>query len=240
MSVLSKPYFHNEKAAFIHLESVLWPDGPTCPHCGNADAKRIKRLEGKATRIGVHKCNECRKQFTVKVGTVFESAHVPLHKMLQAVYLMSASKKGVSAHQLHRILQVTYKTAWFLCHRIREAMRSTDMSPLGGGGKFVEIDETIFGKIEGAPKRITWGGNQFRNIVLTLVERGGSARSFHIDGTTLGTLLPIIRANIQRESAVHTDTASWYRGSLGEFAEHQMVNHQIDEYVRGNVTTNTG
>lgn len=163
MSVLSKPYFHDEKAAFAHLEGVLWSDGVTCPHCGNADAKRIKRLEGKATRIGVHKCNECRKQFTVKVGTVFESAHVPLHKMLQAVYLMSASKKGVSAHQLHRILQVTYKTAWFLAHRIREAMRDGKLGPMGGSGKVVEIDETIIGKLEGAPSRIHKGGTQYRN-----------------------------------------------------------------------------
>jgi transposase-like protein len=175
----------------------------------------------------------------VKVGTVFESAHVPLHKMLQAVYLLTCSKKGCSAHQVHRILQVTYKTAWFLCHRIREAMRDGSLAPMGGGGKTVEIDETMFGKIAGAPKHITWGQTAFRNVVLTLVERRGSARSFHIDGTTLGTLLPIIRANIPRESAVHTDTASWYRGSLGEFADHQMVNHQIDEYVRGDVTTNT-
>ncbi len=149
MSVLSKTYFHDEKAAFAHLERVFWPDGPTCPHCGNADPKRIKRLEGKATRIGVHKCNECRKQFTVKVGTVFESAHVPLHKMLQAVYLMSASKKGVSAHQMHRILQVTYKTAWFLAHRIREAMRDGTLGSYGRLRLLVEIDETLSGRLEG-------------------------------------------------------------------------------------------
>ena len=212
MSVLSKPYFHDEKAAFAHLEGVLWPEGPTCPHCGNADPKRIKRLEGKATRIGVHKCNECRKQFTVKVGTVFESAHVPLHKMLQAVYLMSASKKGVSAHQLHRILQVTYKTAWFLAHRIREAMRDGTLAPMGGSGSIVEIDETLQGRQFGSPKPKGKGyGPQWRNVVLTLVERGGSARSFHVDGTTLGTLMPVIRANMQRESAVMTDAASWYK-----------------------------
>jgi len=235
MSVLSKPYFHDEKAAFAHLEGVLWPDGPTCPHCGNADPKRIKRLEGKATRIGVHKCNECRKQFTVKVGTVFESAHVPLHKMLQAVYLMSASKKGVSAHQLHRILQVTYKTAWFLCHRIREAMRDGSLSPLGGSGSIIEIDETLSGRQAGSPKPRGKGyGYQFRNVVLTLVERGGSARSFHVDGTTLGTLLPIIRANINRESAVMTDAASWYKYLKDQtgVASHDSVSHQDDEYVR--------
>src|SRR3989304_3016732 len=145
MSILSKKYFHDETSAFAHLEAVLWPDGPTCPHCGNADSKRITRLEGKAHRLGVHKCNECRKQFTVKVGTVFESAHIPLHKMLQAVYLMSASKKGCSAHQLHRTLEVTYKTAWFLAHRIREAMRSGDLAPFGSDGGVVEVDETFIG-----------------------------------------------------------------------------------------------
>jgi transposase-like protein len=239
MSVLSKPYFHDEKSAFAHLEGLLWPDGPTCPHCGNADAKRITRLEGKATRIGVHKCNECRKQFTVKVGTVFESAHVPLHKMLQAVYLMSASKKGVSAHQLHRILQVTYKTAWFLAHRIREAMRDGSLAPMGGTGGTVEIDETIIGKLKGAPKRIRRGGTQWRNVVMTLVERGGSARSFHIDGTSLADVLPIIHANVKRESVVMTDEASWYRSLGSHYFSHDAVNHQAREYVRGDITTNT-
>ena len=125
MSVLSKPYFHDEEAAFAHLESVLWPVAPICPHCGSVNAKHYDLSK---TRVGLYKCCEkaCRKQFTVRVGTVFESAHIPLHKTLQAVYLMCASKKGVSAHQIHRILGVTYKTAWFLCHRIREAMRTGD------------------------------------------------------------------------------------------------------------------
>jgi transposase-like protein len=201
MSVLSKVYFHDEKAAFAHLEGLLWPEGPTCPHCGNADTKRITRLEGKATRIGVHKCNECRKQFTVKVGTVFESAHVPLHKMLQAVYLMSCSKKGVSAHQLHRILQVTYKTAWFLCHRIREAMRDGKLAPMGGAGGVVEVDETFIGKLEGQEPG-PHGGWAHKNVVLTLVERGGSARSFHIDSTSVSDVVPLVRQNVRRESAL--------------------------------------
>ncbi len=142
MSILDEPYFQTEKAAFAHLERTLWPTGPTCPHCGNADSGRITRLKGDAHRIGVHKCNECRKQFTVKVGTVFESAHIPLHKMLQAVYLMSCSKKGIRAHQLHRILQIQYKSAWFLAHRIRGAMRDGSFTPMGGAGKSVEADET--------------------------------------------------------------------------------------------------
>lgn len=168
MSILSKKHFHDEAAAFAYLEDALWPNGPTCPHCGNADAGRITRLEGKAHRRGVHKCNECRQQFTVKVGTVFEHGRIPLHKMLQAVYLMSASKKGVSAHQLHRTLEVTYKTAWFLAHRIREAMRDGRLAPpvMGGPGEIVEIveiDETLQGKQQGHTKA---KGPAHMNVVL--------------------------------------------------------------------------
>lgn len=244
MSILSKRYFHDEKAAFAHLEATLWKDGVICPHCGSVDsARRLQGVKDKKGRVrnGLWKCyaKECRKQFTCRVGTVFESSHIPLPKMLQAVYLMAASKKGISAHQLHRTLEVTYKTAWFLCHRIREAMRDGSLSPMGGSGKVVEVDETLFGFQQGANSKTVRRAGQYRNVVLTLVERGGSARSFHIDGTTLGTLLPIIRVNIQRESAVHTDQASWYRALKGEFAKHETVNHEIDEYVRGDVTTNT-
>jgi transposase-like protein len=242
MSMLSKRYFQNDGAAFEHLEAVLWSDGRICPHCGTIDRSGrlagVKDKKGRE-RLGLWKCYECRKQFTVRVGTVFESAHIPLHKMLQAVYLMSASKKGISAHQMHRTLEITYKSAWFLCHRIREAMRDGTLAPMGGSGSVVEIDETIIGKVEGAPKHIAQGGTQFRNVVLTLVQRGGSARSFHIEGTTLGTLLPILRANINRESTLHTDQASWYKGLGAEYAEHQSVNHKAEEYVRGEVTTNT-
>ena len=237
MSILSKPYFHDVTKAYEHLEAVLWPDGPICPHCGVIG--RSTKLQGKATRPGLYKCNDCRKQHRVTVGTVFESAHIPLPKMLQAVYLMSASKKGVSAHQMHRTLEITYKSAWFLCHRIREAMRDGKLTPMGGAGRTIEIDETIYGKLEEAPKHISRGGNQFRNIVMTLVERGGPARSFHIDGTTLGTLVPIIRANINRETALMTDEASWYKPIGREFASHEAVIHTAKEYVRGNVTTNT-
>jgi transposase-like protein len=232
MSVLANPYFHDETAAFAHLEGLLWPEGPTCPHCGNADAKRITRLEGKATRIGVHKCNECRKQFTVKVGTVFESAHVPLHKMLQAVYLLSCSKKGCSAHQMHRILQVTYKTAWFLCHRIREAMRTGKLAPMGGPTSIVEIDETVIGKTAPAPKGRAklhhWG----RNIVLTLVERGGSARSFKVDSAGQDVIWPIIKKNVRRESDLMTDEGPWYKAIGRQFATHNTVTHSKSEYVR--------
>ena len=233
MSVLSKPYFHDEKEAFAHLERLLWPKGPTCPHCGNADAKRIKRFEGKATRIGVHKCNECRKQFTVKVGTVFESAHIPLHKMLQAVYLLTCSKKGCSAHQMHRILQITYKSAWFLCHRIREAMRTGKLPPMGGSGQVIEADETLIGRSALAPvgrrsPRYTWG----RNIVFTLVERGGSARSFKIGSASIAGVRSIIKKNVSRNSDSMTDEARMYKAIGKKFASHNAVTHSKGEYVR--------
>lgn len=240
MSVLSKPYFHDEAAAFAHLESVLWPEGPVCPHCGSASGKHY---DLKKTRIGLRKCSDCRKQFTVKVGTVFESAHIPLHKMLQAVYLMTSSKKGVSSHQLHRVLEITYKSAWFLAHRIREAMRSGDLSPLGGndngGSGVVEIDETYIGRVEGVPKQRT--GWAHKNVVLTLVERGGIARSFHVDSTSVADLLPIVKANLVREASVMTDTAPWYKGlkKEAEVKSHASVNHGKKEYVRGEVHTNT-
>jgi transposase-like protein len=169
MSVASRKHFHDETAAFEYLEGTLWPTGPVCPHCGTVD--RATKLQGKATRLGVWKCNEkeCRKQFTVKVGTVFEHGRLPLHKMLQAVYLLCCSKKGCSAHQLHRILQITYKSAWFLAHRIREAMRDGSVSPMGGEGEVVEIDETFFGFQAGANAKTPRKSTQFHNVVLTLM-----------------------------------------------------------------------
>jgi transposase-like protein len=226
MSVLSKPYFHDEEAAFEHLESVLWPDAPICPHCGSINAKHY---DLRKTRIGLRKCCEkaCRKQFTVRVGTVFESAHIPLHKTLQAVYLMTSSKKGVSAHQIHRILGVTYKTAWFLCHRIREALRVGNLAPMGGAGSIVEVDETYIGRKDGFEVR---QGAWHKNTILTLVERDGRARSFHVDNATKENIVPIIRENIDRESHVMTDEASRYSKIGSEFAKHDVVDHSRKEY----------
>jgi len=236
MSVLSKPYFHDEAAAFAYLESVLWPNGPVCPHCGNADAKRIYELKGKTTRLGLKKCGECRKPFTVKVGTVFESAHIPLHKMLQAVYLLACSKKGISAHQLHRVLEITYKSAWFLAHRIREAMRTGGLAPLGGLGEIVEVDETFIGKKSDKAKR---RGYAHKHAVLTLVSRAGEARSFHVDGTSTKDVMPILRANIARETKIVTDEAGQYKHLKREFAGHDFVRHGQGEYGRGEIHTNT-
>jgi transposase-like protein len=215
-----------------------------CPHCGVVDSsgalEGVKDKKGRA-RIGLYKCyaKECRKQFTVRVGTVFESAHIPLHKMLQAVYLLTASKKGISAHQLHRTLGVTYKTAWFLAHRIREAMRPKELTPMGGGGKQIEADETWQGFVKGANSKTQRTAYQFRRCILTLVERGGIARSFHIEGSTVGQIVPILRTNVRRESNLLTDQASWYRSVGKEYATHGSVDHTKKEYVRGDISTNT-
>ena len=200
--VLDQKHFHDEHAAYAYVESRLWPNGPMCPHCGGVE--RIGKLHGKSTRIGVYKCYQCRKPFRATVGTGFEASHIPLRLWLQAIYLMACRKKGVSSNQLHRILGVTLKSAWFMSHRIREAMRSFNLEPMGGEGKTVEIDETSSGYPEGFPKELKTGGWQNRNIVFTVVERGGAARSCHVEGTTVGQLIPIIRANVARETAVMT------------------------------------
>jgi transposase-like protein len=240
MSVLDRSHFHDEKAAFRHLEKLLWGNGVNCPQCGAVDrAGRLEGVRGKngKERFGLWKCYECRKQFTVRVGTVFESAHIPLHKCLQAVHLMASSKKGISAHQLHRTLEITYKSAWFLAHRIREAMRDGKLSPTGGAGKTVEIDETYIGRLEGVPKQRTGGAH--KNIVMTLVERGGTARSFHIDSTTLNEVTKIVRENVNHESIVMTDEGRWYQQLGGHFFSHDTVNHSAKEYARDDITTNT-
>jgi transposase-like protein len=237
MSKLSKAAFHSEAQAFEYLEKTLWPDGPICPHCGSLGTST--RLEGKASRIGTWQCNEkeCRKQFTVKVGTVFEHGRIPLHKMLQAVYLLCCSKKGCSSHQLHRILGITYKSAWFLSHRIREAMRTGSLAPMGGPGGIVEVDETYIGRQQGMA--VDRSGYHNKNMVVTLVERGGSARSFHTDGHSAASIYPIVLQNIRRESRLMTDKAMHYRAIGDLFADHGTVAHERDEYVRGGIHTNT-
>ncbi|TPL89290.1 IS1595 family transposase [Mesorhizobium sp. B2-3-14] len=239
MSVLSRPYFHDEAAAFEHVEGMLWPQGPVCHHCGSME--KHYALKGGHTKPskknphgleihGLYKCSDCRKKFTVRMGTIFEESHLPLHIWLQALHAMCASKKGVSAHQLHRALDITYKSAWFMCHRIREAMRSGDFTPMGGNGKTVEADETYIGRLAGTP--VKTGGGSHKNTVVTLVERGGRARSFHVDTARIGTVMPIVRANIAKESALMTDEAGMYRRVGQEFASHDVVTHSKDEYVR--------
>lgn len=239
MSVLSRPYFHDEAAAFEHVESMLWPQGPVCHHCGSMDkhyklvgvrSKASKKNPNGVERHGLYKCAACRKQFTVRMGTIFEETHLPLHKWLQAIHLMCSSKKGISSHQLHRVLECTYKTAWFLSHRIREAMRSDDFTPMGGNGKTVEVDETYIGRLAGVPKLQASAAH--KNTVLTLVERGGIARSFHIDTATVARVIPIVRANIAKESHLMSDEARFYQRVGKEFAYHGRVEHSAKEYGR--------
>lgn len=240
MSVLNAPHFHDEAAAFAKLEAVLWPNGPVCPKCGNSDriyvldgvrSKPSKKSPEGLVRHGLKKCGKCRQQFTVRVGTVFESSHIPLHKWFQAVHLMCCSKKGISSHQLHRVLEITYEAAWFMSHRIREAMRSGSLAPMGrkGGSGVVEADETFIGRKKGAPVK---RGAGHKNAVLSLVERGGTVRSVHVDDVKASTLIPIVNENIAKEARVMTDDAVTYYKKLDGFASHETVNHAANEYVR--------
>jgi transposase-like protein len=235
-SVISDKHFHNEQAAYDFVEARVWPNGPVCPHCGGVE--RISKMGGKSTRIGAYKCYQCRKPFTVKVGTIFESSHIPLRHWLQAIFLMASSKKGISSNQLHRTLGCTLKTAWFMSHRIREAMRSTDTTPMGSGGKVVEADETFFGRVEGGAKhgRRAWS---HKNVVFTLVERGGSARSFHVDGVRVADLQVHMEQHVSPEANLRTDELAAYKYLGKEYASHESVAHSKDEYVRGDVHTNT-
>ena len=234
-SILSAKVLKNETDALAWVEARVWPNGPVCPHCGGFD--RIGKMGGKATRIGLYKCYQCRKQFTVKVGTVFEDSHVPMNLWLQAMYLLCSSKKGISSNQLARTLGVTLKTAWFMSHRIREAMRVVGVEPMGGAGEVVESDETFIGRIEGEKKRRS--GWRHKNAVLTLVQRGAGARSFHIDGTGITDIHSIVRHNVKKETALMTDEARHYDDLGSSFASHGTVKHSADEYVRGEVHTTT-
>jgi transposase-like protein len=229
-SLTSDAHFHNEEAAYAFVEARIWPRGPVCPHCGGVE--RNGKMGGKSTRIGTYKCYDCRKPFTVKIGTIFEASHIPLRLWLQAIFLIASSKKGISSNQLHRTLGITLKSAWFMSHRIREAMRSGGLAPMGGDGTsgVVEADETFIGRKVGEPKRR--GGGAHKNAVLALVERGGQVRTFHVDDIKAKTLLPIVKANIAKEARVMTDDAATYYNKLGQFAGHDAVNHSADEYVR--------
>lgn len=226
------PTSHDETAAYAELEATLWPHSPVCPRCGGLD--RIIPVKG--GRMGLRRCGPCKRQFTVTVGTVFESSHVPLHKWLQAVYLMCSSKKGISSHQLMRTLDVQYKTAWFMTYRIREAMKAGKLPPMGGAGETVEIDETFIDKKESMPVR---QGYSHKHAVLPLVQRGGDARSSHVGGTSAKDLLPIIKEHVAPETRIITDEARQYRPLGRHFTEHDFVARPLGEYVRGEAHTNT-
>jgi transposase-like protein len=226
--------FNDESAAREHLEALRWPKGPICPHCGGIE--RNSRLEGKAHRPGLLFCGDCRTQFSVTVGTVFERSKIPLHKWVLATHLLCASKKGMSSHQLHRMLGVTYKTAWFMSHRIREAFTMPDAGPIGGGGKIVEADETFWGTIKGmTPKKQGRGGGwRHKHKILALVERDGRARSFHVANVDHRTLKPILKAQIAKDSHLMTDAASHYREMQreGGYLSHETTNHAAKEYAK--------
>lgn len=230
MSVLSKAYFHNEVEAFKHVEGIVWPEGPVCPHCGNVETF----YDLSKTRVGLKKCGACRKQFTVRVGTIFESSHIPLHLWLQAIHLMTSSKKGISAHQLHRILEITYKSAWFMAHRIREAMRTGEFDPMGGNGGAVEVDETFIGNDRTIkPKGVKKGrGYAHKHKVLALVDRETKqVRSMVVDNLSAKALTPILQENIAKETRVMTDEAGQYHHLDKSFAEHGFTSHGKGEYV---------
>ena len=244
MSVLSEKHFHNEKAAYKFVEKRIWPNGATCPKCG--ERKRVGLMKGKSTRIGAYKCYKCRKPFTVKVGTIFESSHVKMHLWLQAIFLMASSKKGISANQLHRTLGVTLKTAWFMSHRIREAMRSGGLAPLGGSGKVVEADETYYGKPETPHVSPQRQGRPYKHkkprnsrAIVSLIERGGEIRSFHVKQANKENVTALVNKNIAKETDLFTDESRLYKGMSEQFASHQTVKHTHGEYARGKVHTNT-
>ncbi len=251
MSILSAPYMHDEAAAFAHVEAMLWPDGPVCPHCGiigkayelkGVRSKPSKKCPEGKVRHGLKKCKGCGKQFTVRIGTIFEGSHIDLHLWLQGIYLLTSSKKGISSNQLHRTLGITLKSAWFMGHRIREAMRSDGSVPFGTGGGVVEVDEIFIGhdkmlKPEGEKKG---RGYAHKHKVLSLVDRSAMrAQSIVVDDLKAKTLTPILKENIAAEAKVYTDEAGQYQRLGAEFARHDFVHHGAGEYRRDPVHTNT-
>jgi transposase-like protein len=231
-SYLSAAHFHNEEAAYEFVEARVWPNDPVCPHCGCVE--RISKMGGKSTRIGVYKCYNCRKPFTVKIGTIFESSHIPMRLWLQAIFLIASSKKGISSNQLHRTLGITLKSAWFMSHRIREAMRDGEFAPFGSGGGAVEVDETFIGRDFNKKPRGEKKGRGFdhKNKVLALVDRTtGKARSMVVDDVKASTLMPLVRENVAREARLMTDDAAYYKSAGKFFASHEFTHHSHGEYV---------
>ena len=227
-SILSKPYFHNEEAAYEFIEARIWPRGAVCPHCGGVE--RNKKMGGASTRIGVYKCYDCRKPFTVKIGTIFEASHIPLRLWLQAIFLVASSKKGISSNQLHRTLGITLKSAWFMSHRIREAMTHNGIGFFGSEGGDVEIDETFIGKDH--RKDQNKSGYAHKQKVLSLLDRtAGQTRSIVVDDLKIPTLMKFIKANVHPNARILTNGAQQYRRTKEYFRDHQWVDHFHGEYV---------
>lgn len=234
MADLFAPHFQDADKAREYLEALRWPNGPVCPHCG-VEGQHYA-LKGASHRPGLWKCKDCRKQFSVTVGTVFERSKIPLNKWLMAVHLMCASKKAVSSHQIHRMLGVTYKSAWFMTHRIREAMKPDGGGLLGAGGGAVEVDETYWGIEPGKKMR---PGYQHKMKVVSLVERNGEKRSFHVQQVTIRSMTEVLEANVSPDAVLNTDELNVYKKASAKFSRHEVVNHGIREYARGRVTTNS-
>jgi transposase-like protein len=240
---LTDPVFTDENIAREHLEAIRWPNGPQCPHCG--EMERVYRLSGKSHRPGLIHCNACEGSFTVTTGSVMESSHVPLNKWVLAYRLMASSKKGMSAHQLHRTIGVTYKTAWFMAHRIRESMRDDAPTPMGGEGKIVEADEAYWGPkdVETNPamkgRRKGKPGPGGKAKILTLVERGGKSRSFKVSDFRGDNVKRLLTENTVPGTRFMTDEGMPLFPMGDHFAKHEMVHHGASEYARGDVTTNT-
>jgi transposase-like protein len=236
MTDLTNPIYSDANKAREHLEALHWPNGPVCPHCGNCDAARITKLAGKSTRPGVHKCKECSKPFTVTVGTIFEDSKIPLNKWMLAFRLLNAGKKGFSAHELHRNLGITYKSAWFMAHRIRTAMDMEPEGPLGGPDKIVEADETWVG---GKARNRAYRKTAEKKIVMTLVVRDGIARSFHIANVNAAHLRGVLVTNVDRRSHLMTDNNRAYTELGREFASHGITSHSTRKYADGFKHSNT-
>ena len=225
---LTAAIYNDEDAARAHFEGIRWPEGRSCPHCGTVGNSTL--MQGKTTRPGLYKCKDCRKPFTATMGTIYERSHIPLHKWLLATQLMVASKKGISAHKLFRMLGFgSYRTAWFMAHRIREAMRSDDTTPMGSGGGIVEVDETFIGRVKGAPVKRAF---HHKMKVLALVDRdSGKARTIVVDNVSAATLMPIVRANVAKEATIMTDEHNAYTRIKDHFAGHGTTVHSAGQYV---------
>ena len=223
-AVFQNPIYNDENAAREALEAVRWPNGPVCPHCGNLDQDKIAKGHGKAHRPGLYYCAACNGQFTATVGTVFERSKIPLTKWLMAAQMFNSGKNGVSAHEIHRTLGVTYKTAWFMMHRLREAMNESNPSPMGGPGQVVQADETYYGNSSKRSKSYR-KGHSHKASVVALVEPQGRARAFHVKRATKETVREILVTNAHRKSELHTDESNLYPDVGREFAAHKTVEH---------------
>ena len=224
-AAFQNPIFQDETKAREALEAVLWPEGPFCRHCGNSDPDKIAKMQGKSARPGLHYCNECKREFTVTVGTVFERSKVPLTKWWMAAHMLNSGKNGVSAHEIHRTIGVTYKTAWFMMHRLREAMADLKPTPMGGKGKIVQSDETYYGNTSKRAKHYRKGHSHKASVVALIEKPSGRVRAVQLNKATAETVRDVLVRNVSRKSELHTDESRLYTEVGKEFAAHRTVKH---------------